>query len=296
MVSKLSSLCLIMLFVVPFGFAQRGRSFCSSQRLEMDFPKELPIALSALEYTATADESGAHLQFQNGGNAAISQLFLMIEFFGRDQKRVSTLVFGASMKGGVYPVPVTTNIAIGRALSPGSSMALTGVSQLTSNACPTTARLSRLDITYVSGAPAHYSAPSWEADPSFKHIDPLKIATDTASKPTEFVFDLGIDKSGKVTTVKVRGVAETFASAISGQIAGWSFNPAIKDGARTESQLTLLVRIHTTFDIRDPTTFDEGIFKQGAVMPIDVFISRDAEAIFAGGLPLIAERSKLDAN
>ncbi len=141
----------------------------------------------------------------------------------------------------------------------GESVRIQGVSNgVRAIACPSHARVTFVMVQFSDGTIKKLSAPGWQLEPT-PFLIPFvpRFSPDVVKVPSSLLAEVRIDLSGHVVDVVSQDPhnrADLLIAIRDQMIRSWKFNPGLRDGEPSESEITVLFRIHTQRTLDFPET------------------------------------------
>lgn len=295
MTSMLRLLLLVLLLgsIRTYGAA---RELCrTSIPLAMGrYADQLPA--SELTFVSNTEGSSPFVTVTNRTEKSVSRIIIVAELVDKGRHYQLTVPLVAAVPGKLPPerlaLPIVSRKTMDKPVLPGETVALVTGTQYSVAQCPIEARAVLVNVDFSDGTEMHHTAPRWGSLASVNKVEALELKTFPGSLPVQAVVNLSVSADGRPLKISAPEQARDVGTWFQVQLATWRFNPAVMDGRRVPSQVTIAFRLHTTLDRTDLGHFDDDVFQRHpAVIPVDIYWDGAAglggQAIYVAGLPLV---------
>lgn len=189
--------------------------------------------------------------FENRSDKPISSLTLVLEYRTRDRDYSLPVVYEAApdtKQPSDYLIPTERVEALPQPILPGESKAVHGVSPYTPPSCPTSARLTMLDIRFIDQTKFTWTDPKWWTPPLLAdYPEEFEIPEAANWKPHPFLVRIAPDGSvDRLTPLdSSQGV---ISESIAKTLRKLSFAPATEDGHARFLSVVFIVDFVKTHD------------------------------------------------
>ena len=283
-------------------YGRNLRGLCQASDIPFSLPREnMGVVAGSLRFGSTTDAAGATITLINHTNKPISKVFILAELLDAHDSYLMAIPYVAGVAGQAdevrFPFPIPNRIPLEAPIAPGDEFRLVGGVQATTSRCPVRARASVIDLKFSDGTEFHAAAAHWQLPASVRTATPLELESVPKALPFQALLVLGVDAQGRVYDVSVRPADPGLSDWFRTQLAGWSFSPEVRDGMPVSTQVNLLFRLHSVFDVNDPHQFGEGVFGlSDRVIAVDVYPKTESDernqAVSVAGEIMVTPRTQ----
>ncbi len=253
---------------------------CRATNLETSGQTDIsPVSIEHNNVTFTElGHSSLELKVRNRGPGRIEKLALLLEYVDAEGRLIDRVPVVAGVGPGTLKTPPSvlspanvwkSSLAIGDVVS----MA-TVHDSIRTGYCPVRARITFAKIQFADGKVQKLSSPGWQLGPVPTVIPRLQenVPDLPVEPPVSFIAKLKVSAAGSVLDV-VPEESENLKLVdwVRDRMKNWKFHPALVNGRPSDSELTVLFRIHARGMLKFPET-------QPVLQPITLiqfFWSRD---------------------
>jgi len=292
---KSCALVFLVLFCPLFVLGQT--SLCHVTSLELQWPNNAPIKLEdpSVSFSSTSRYSELELTISNGSKGAISQIAMLVELFDTSDAYLATIALHGESREQYQQIRnlpeslrVGYDIGLDSVLFPGESKQISALTSRIMPRCPSGARISFMRLDFVGSEPYVFRSNAIRTDAA-----PL---TFTSSSSLEFppvnadyqrMLFVRIDDKGQPYLTFIGDYPKGFPGWLTAFLNQWKFTPATFNDVSIGGEVSVLIRVHSTWS--HPWPLEETYKREkGPFVAIDVFPARGKPAkfeVFYGGRP-----------
>lgn len=246
-------LLILVCFFGPAADAQIRDRWCMVDDIPLATPSA-PVRFNQLDFESSATYSEARVNVFNPDRRRIAHYLILIEMFDRDGKYLLTVpLFDIVRKTLESPFAVTfTRWLYGHqnsteTLGPQSEATLDGTTPQVMFVCPTSARVSQVDLMYSTGDAFHYSSPDLNLDPIIAWA-PLSDRKLSRWAPFFATGTIVIDSDGHGRLADFTHASTELLQLMQQQLDRWLFSKPLLNGKLAQAELTLMLCLE---DVRE---------------------------------------------
>jgi hypothetical protein len=223
---------------------------CES-RIELSFPINSGIAkVSRLHFVSRLPSSYAEFVFTNSGEMPITSVFLLVEL--RDEH--DRYLYSSSLRTAYTP-----NARLGerfreyspravvhepRPIAPGASVEMAFESPFVETHCPSTARITAVEIRYADGSAEQFLANDARRDAEVADMSQVDLMRSSLKVSLEVPAVIEVNASGEASIQSLVDGTSEFRQWLEECIKLWKFRPAVSAGVPIASELRIIFRMH----------------------------------------------------
>jgi hypothetical protein len=233
---------------------------CESNSIQV--PVELPrdpggaVGISELEVTAWRSIEAGFL-LENRAPKPIKYLTLVLQYFAEGSPPIPVVYEAAPDTGqpSSYLIPAQRVQRLPQPIRQGQGVWMFGDSPYKPAECPTSAKLTMLDVRYVDGSVFRWALPGWWTEPLLSDYPYCFSIPDSAAwMQGEYFFLVRVGSQGHVESVSRTPPTDSVPSeSVPGDLGLLTFFPSLREGRPRDSEIVVDLVLGGP-GIRSPTT------------------------------------------
>lgn len=251
--TRLAALLIVaaLLGGVPLSLASQDSS-CIVRNVPVSYDGEL--GQIQLVVAAMTFRSEGILIFRNNRARPVVEITIVIDYLSSTHERLSTLIFhnglGPRKKGEIlgrrFSLPLG---GMSEPLASGLEERLSAFGLRTSTACPSSAQVTFVTVTFNNGTVESYKMPGWHLDPEVEYgNDRIVLDGELVQGRAEFFARGQVTSAGELRDLTlVNGTADNLLNRLKATVYQWKFLPETEDGHAVNVNMLFLFRFQSTY-------------------------------------------------
>jgi len=269
--SRIAIIVVLCCFSHPCVAADIG---CSVDHLVTEIPPDAGSIALQEQHFLSENHSVASFFLENRAPKDIINFTLILEYRTKEGHHTLSIVYEGRPAGqkdvSDQLLPAESVATLQEPIMHGYGAWISGQSPYTLPECPSSARLTMLDIQYADHSKSRWNSEGWRAMPLLSdYPDYLAISDSKLWKSDSYYFSARVDRAGKLKEIApfppTTGVPSV---SVQENLTKLQFSPTLRDGMPDETTILLIVRFHRAGERIDPLK---------AVMPE---VATDATLVF----------------
>jgi hypothetical protein len=202
--------------------------------------------------------SAASFFLENKASKDILNLTLILEYRTTAGDHTLSIVYQGRLDGEKDvpdpPLPAESVTTLDRRITPGQRARISGQSPYILPECPSSARLTMLDIQYADHSNYRWTSGGWRAMPLLSdYPDYLVIPDSKLWKADRYYFLARVDRTGHFeVTAPFPPTTDVPSASLQENLRRLSFSPTLRDDKPEDATILLIVRFHRTAEATHP--------------------------------------------